>query len=213
MRTTHLALATASALALAASPARAAVVFDTLSGHWESEATLSESLWVAQAFGSGLNNLLTGIKLNLYGGSGTFGVELWDIDSQNKPGSLITTIGNFSSPTTPSQNNVVNISGLNVSINPNSTYYVVVKATSAGGSVNWGSTTSSDQNVSGSPMYSVVYNGGSWGDVDEENPQRMMVEAVPEASTWLAGAFAGLIILGGVARRKLLHRRVSGAAS
>jgi hypothetical protein len=30
----------------------------------------------------------------------------------------------------------------------------------------------------------------------------MMVEAVPEASTWIAGAFAGLALIGGVLRRK-----------
>jgi len=82
---------------------------------------------------------------------------------------------------------------------------VVVRPTS--GNLIWGYTDSESGQGFPSAFSYTVNAGGSWSDPDYNNPQRMMVEAVPEASTWIAGAFAGIVMLAGAARRKWLAHR------
>jgi len=190
---------------LTASTARAGIVIaNNLDQPYGGYAPLSESYWAAQAFFSGSYTALEAVHLNLfYGNNGTFSVQLWDNSGAGgKPGSVVATLASgLANPTTSDTDNVVSITGLNVPINKMSTYYVVVRP-GAGSTLRWGYTLSESGLGFPSAFSYTVNSGGSWSAPSFDDPQRMMVEAVPEASTWIAGAFAGLALIGGALRRK-----------
>jgi len=205
---THL-LAGVVVAVLSLSPVRAGIVIsDNLSQPHAAGVSLSASTWAAQAFFSGSYTALEAVHLNLYGGtSGSFSVQLWDATgASGRPGSVVATLASgLSNPTTTDVDNVISITGLNVPMVKLTTYYVVVRPTS--GNLKWGYTDSESGQGFPSAFSYTVNAGGSWSDPDYNNPQRMMVEAVPEASTWIAGAFAGIVMLAGAARRKWLAHR------
>jgi hypothetical protein len=191
---------------LTASTARAGIVIaDNLNQPYGGFAPLSASVWAAQAFNSGAYTALEAVHLNLFGGNnnGTFSVQLWDNSGdQGRPGSVVATLASgLPVPRTSNTDNVVSITGLNVPITQLTTYYIVVRP-GAGSTLRWGSTSSESGQGFPSAFSHTVNSGGSWSAPSFDDPQRMMVEAVPEASTWIAGAFAGLALIGGALRRK-----------
>jgi len=213
MKTAALLKAGFLAVAVSISPVQAGIVIsDNLNQPHSAGATLSATTWAGQAFFSGAYTALEAVHLNLYGGTaGEFSVQLWNAEGAGgRPGSVVATVASgLSNPTTLDVNNVVSITGLNVPMVKLTTYYIVVRPTS--GIVRWGYT-DSQSGVGFPSAFSYTVNaGGSWSDPDYNDPQRMMVEAVPEASTWIAGAFAGMILLAGVARRKWIARQADPA--
>ncbi len=213
MKTAALLKAALLTAALSVSPVRAGIVIsDNLSQPHAAGITLSSSTWAGQAFFSGAYTALEAVHLNLYGGtSGSFSVQLWNDEGVGgTPGSLVATLASgLANPTTLDVDNVVSITGLNVPMVKLTTYYIVVRPTS--GQVKWGYTSSESGQGFPSAFSYTVNAGGSWSAPDYNDPQRMMVEAVPEASTWIAGAFAGMILLAGVARRKWIARQADTA--
>jgi hypothetical protein len=190
---------------LTASTARAGIVIaNNLDQPFGAGAPLSASTWAAQAFFSGAYTALEAVHLNLFGGNnGTFSVQLWNASGAGgRPGSLVYTLASgLANPTTSDTDNVVSITGLNVPITKMTTYYIVVRP-GAGSTLQWGYTLSeSGLGFPSAFSYTVNY-GSPWSAPSFDDPQRMMVEAVPEASTWIAGAFAGLALIGGALRRK-----------
>jgi hypothetical protein len=190
---------------LTATTARAGIVIaNNLNQPFGGYAPLSESSWAAQAFFSGSYTALEAVHLNLFGGNnGTFSVQLWDNSGAGgRPGSVVATLASgLANPTTFDTENVFSITGLNVPMNKMSTYYVVVRP-GVGSTLRWGFTSSeSGQGFPSAFSYTVNY-GSPWSAPSFDDPQRMTVEAVPEASTWIAGAFAGLALIGGALRRK-----------
>lgn len=215
MKTTVLLRATALAAALCANPLPAGIVIsDNLNQPFAAGALLSPSTWAAQAFFSGPYTALEAVHLNLYNGTegGQFSVQLWDsTGAGGRPGSLVTILASgLSSPTTTDTDNVVSITGLNVPMVKLTSYYVVVRPTS--GQLRWGYTSSESGTGFPSEFSFTQNSGGSWSPPSFDDPQRMMVEAVPEASTWMAGAFAGLVLAGGWARKKWLARQTGSVA-
>jgi len=190
---------------LTASTARAGIVIaNNLDQPFGGGAPLSESVWAAQAFNSGAYTALEAVHLNLFGGNnGTFSVQLWNASGAGgRPGSLVYTLASgLANPTTSDTDNVVSITGLNVPITKLTTYYIVVRP-AAGSTLQWGYTLSESGQGFPSAFSYTGNSGGSWSAPNFDDPQRMMVEAVPEASTWIAGAFAGLALVGGALRRK-----------
>jgi hypothetical protein len=114
---------------------------------------------------------------------------------------VYTLASGLANPTTTDTDNVVSITGLNVPITKMTTYYIVVRP-GAGSTLQWGYTSSESGEGFPSAFSYTGNSGGSWTAPSFDDPQRMMVEAVPEASTWIAGAFAGLALIGGALRRK-----------
>lgn len=197
-------MAGALALLLFTTTGRAGVpIADSLHQPFAASIGLSESTWAGQAFSSGSYTALEAVHLNLYGGNnGTFSVQLWDANgSGGTPGSIVETLASgWANPTTPDTDNVVSITGLNVSITPSTTYYVVVRP-DARSTLRWGYTDSESGTGFPSEFTFTVNSGGAWSSPDLNDPQRMRVEAVPEPSTWAIGALAGLTLA--FARRKL----------
>ena len=216
MKTRHSVLVGTLGLLLLAATARAGIVIaNSLDQPFAASIGLSASTWAGQAFFSGSYTALEAVHLNLYGGSdnGTFSVQLWDATGAGgTPGSVVATLASgLANPTTSDTENVVSITGLNVPMVKLTTYYVVVRP-DAGSTLRWGYTDSESGQGFPSGFTYTVNEGLSWSSPDLNDPQRMMVEAVPEASTWVAGAFAGLALLGGVARRKWVTRKNTVAA-
>lgn len=191
----------------AAYPIHAALVFDTMSGFDRSDSpgSVTEVDWFAQGFSSGPYDKLVSVTLDFDGGgSGQYFVRLYDVDN-DKPGNLVYTLGtgNISDLTGPIT--IENPGGW--TIIPYTDYYIVVGT--GGGSFDWHR--ANGRYGSGPwPATSYKYTtdeGEHWtvegSDVDHF---RMSVEAVPEPSTWITGAFAGLVLVGGWARRKWLAR-------
>jgi len=180
------------------------VIANNLDQPFAASALLSQSTWAGQAFFSGSYTALEAVHLNLYGGNaGTFSIQLWDANGAGgRPGSVVATLASgLANPTTSDTDNVFSITGLNVPMVKLTTYYVVVRP-DTDSNLRWGYTDSESGTGFPSEFSYTLNSGGSWSAPDLNNPQRMMIEAVPEASTWVAGAFAGLALLGGVARRK-----------
>jgi len=197
-------------LLLTTSTGRAGIVIaDSLDQPFAASIGLSESTWAGQAFFSGPYTALEAVHLNLYGGNnGTFSVQLWDANgSGGTPGSIVETLASgWANPSTPDTDNVVSITGLNVSMTPSTTYYVVVRP-DAGSTLRWGYTDSESGTGFPSEFTFTVNSGGTWSSPDLNDPQRMRVEAVPEPSTWAIGVLAGLTLA--FTRRKLtaINRR------
>ncbi|MGA4578768.1 hypothetical protein [Limisphaera sp. VF-2] len=210
MKITALLKATALAAALCAPQLRAGIVIaDNLNQDFAASVELDPTtFWAAQSFFSGSYGALAAVHLNLYSDTeGQYNVELWNASGAGgRPGSMVAVLaGGLSNPITDNEDNVVSITGLNVPITKLRHYYIVVKPLS--GSIHWGYTESTSG--TGFPSRFSYYDvgGGNWSEPSLSDPQRMMVEAVPEASTWLAGAFAGLALAGGWARRKWQARQ------
>lgn len=209
MKTTALLQATALATAFCATQLRAGIVIsDNLNQPFAASAELNPtSYWAAQSFFTGSYGALAAVHLNIYSSTeGQYNVELWNASGDGgRPGSSVAVLASgLSNPITDDTDNVVSITGLNVPVAKLRHYYIVVKPLS--GSINWGYTDSTSG--TGFPSRFSYYDvqSGNWSEPSLTDPQRMMVEAVPEASTWLAGAFAGLVLAGGWARKKWLAR-------
>lgn len=194
----------------AAYPIHAALVFDTMSfDRSDSPGSVTAFDWFAQGFSSGPYDKLVSVTLDFDGGgSGQYFVRLYDVDN-DKPGNLVYTLGtgNISDLTGPIT--IENPGGW--TIIPYTDYYIVVGT--GGGSFDWHR--ANGRYVGSWTALAYTLNGGSdWSLADEDEDHfRMSVEAVPEPSTWITGAFAGLVLVGGWARRKWLARRAENPVS
>ena len=89
-----------------------------------------------------------------------------------------------------------NITGLSRSLIPGATYFIVVRP--VGGHIVWEYTDGHTIPASGftDVFTSSADNGSTWATPDSTNPQRMIIEAVPEPSTWVGIAFLGVLGIG-----------------
>ncbi|MEJ5236891.1 MAG: choice-of-anchor R domain-containing protein [Limisphaera sp.] len=208
MKITRLVKATALVVALCVTPAHAGfIIFDSLNLQHEAGNLLDANTYAAQAFNSGTYTVLQAVRLNVYydeqeGAPGNFDVVLRAATGQDgRPGSVVATLATgLPNPSSTDLNNIVSILGLNVSMSPNTTYYVAVQPNS--GAFRWGYTSS--ENGVGLPSgWSYSQDAGTtWTAPDQEDPQRMMIEAVPEPSTWMAGSVALIAFLSMAIQRR-----------
>ncbi len=161
------------------------VLMDNLDGSFAGDFTFpdfDDSVWAAQSFNSGYNNLLTQVELNLRQlapGTGTFFVNLYDASSPGVPGNRmpggILASNRAVSSLGTKENATLTISSLSVLLTKNTEYFIVVGAEAPDVSgLLW---SYSSAQVPGS-SYNLTYDQGiNWQTPDDRYPQRMRIES------------------------------------
>ena len=216
--TSILTVAVAIALALSAAPSRAElIVFDNLSaGSPDGSALVSNSQWLAQSFSTtSAGFTLSGVALRLWNDSGTSGnfeLQVWDArGASGRPGAQVGSAiyTGLAQALGSGYGSLLTVSGLNVTLVPDTTYYMLAAGTSLAditsfstypGTLSWDATS-----VVTSPAYGTANSGVNW--ISEAANQYMKVTAasapIPEPGTWAAMAiFAGGAAYAGWRRRR-----------
>jgi hypothetical protein len=171
---------------------------------------------IAQSFQTSANiTRLTEVHINLFkyeAGSptGTFYVDLWGFNNTTQlPTSLITNIGSGNIESLPTNvDNVVSFTGLNIAVNPNTDYYIIVRVISGSSDIEyfaWGyyCTPGGGGGLDPDTYYTYSSDGGSSWDPDPPetvDPQRMRIvgvgQLIPTLTEWgiisLSVIFAGI---------------------
>jgi hypothetical protein len=202
------------ALTLPGAPARAEIIlFDNLqAGSPNGSFGVSNSQWTAQSFATTTAGFVlskVGVRLwNVNGTGGNFEIQVWDaLGANGRPGSqvgaavytgLAQDLGN-------AYGSLLSVSGLNVTLAPDTTYYLVAAGTDLAvvpddffgprpGQLYWDAT-----NVLTSSASDTNDSGASWNGPFTQNLYAK-VTAIPEPST-CAMALTGLACSGHLARR------------
>jgi hypothetical protein len=200
----RLALPLVVALALPGPPAWAgAILFDNLSaGSPNGSFGVSNTQWTAQSFATTTAGFIldeVSIRLwNLNGTSGNFEIQVWDaLGAGGRPGAQVgaAVYTGLAEDLGSSSGSLLAVSGLNFTLTPDTTYYLVAAGTSLTdipddffsipGTLYWDAT-----DVVTSPSYGTGNSGAGWNGPFSQNLY-MKVTAVPEPSTY-AMALAGL---------------------
>lgn len=208
------------ALALSAAPARAAIIlFDNLAaGSPNGSFGVSNSQWSAQSFSTTSSGLiLSEVALRLWnqnGTSGNFELQVWDaLGASGRPGAQV----GLAIYTGLAENlgsvygSLLTVSGLNFTLVPDTTYYMVAAGTSLAdvpggrgprpGTLYWDAT-----NVLNSDAYNTSNSGVSWNGPYSQNLYLKVTAAsaaVPEPGTWGAAA----LLVGGAAFARWRKRK------
>jgi hypothetical protein len=187
-----------------------AILFDNLSaGSPNGSYTVSNTQWVAQSFSTTNESfILSDIRLRLWnqnGTNGNFEIQIWDaLGTSGSPGSQVgTTIYTGLAQNLSSEyGGLLEASGLNVTLAPNTEYYLLAKGTTLAdipnfegaspGSLYWDAT-----DINASATYDTI--GSGWiGPLSQD--MYMEVTAVPEPTTY--GLVLCTISLAALRRRK-----------
>jgi hypothetical protein len=208
------------ALALSGAPARAAIIlFDNLpAGSPNGSFGVSNTQWSAQSFSTTTSGfILSEVALRLWnqnGTSGNFEIQVWDaLGTSGRPGAqvgaavytgLAQDLGN-------TEGSLLTVSGLNFTLVPDTTYYLVAAGTSLAdipgrfgtqpGQLYWDAT-----DVLTSPTYDTGDSGANWNGPFTQNLYLKVTAAsaaVPEPGTWATAA----LLVGGAAFMRWRKRR------
>ena len=148
----------------------------------------TSSLTVAQSFLTTESAVITSVSLDLANpsGTGTLTVSLWD-SASSVPNSQIAVLGTIPDASISGAYETKTLSGLHVSLTPNTLYYVV--ASNSSGAVLWGS----DGSVLPGSIGFALYSGGSWSGPLTSSTAALTVSSVPEPQAFVGVAGLGLL--------------------
>jgi len=194
---------------------------DILYNNWTSvtgETQALDGTYLAQSFNTGATaETLTSVSVMIRtlgaSPSNTYSMLLYGSNGSNKPGALLTTIGQktLGAGVSPTQNTTLPNTDLTFTTSnilaSDSQYFVVLKVdnTTSGDGMFWKNSTSTptnDINITPTPSYYsfASSNGTNWAASIGTN-YNMVVTAVPEPSTSILGAI-GVMTMAYVAKRK-----------
>lgn len=165
---------------------------------------------VAQGFttsaaGYIINNISVMLKQdNAASPDGTINFSIYTADGTGgAPNTLVSSISTVATTALPTSNaSSYTLNSLNVTLSPNTTYYLVLTSTSTlGNGAAWGYTNST--NGTGFPSNQSIYSSSAWSAPSTSFPQLMQISAVPEPSTYaLAVLSIGTLAFARNQRRK-----------
>jgi hypothetical protein len=171
---------------------------------------------IAQSFQTSNNtNRINEVHLNLYQdgtSSGTFWVELWGFNTgTNEPSGFIVSIGSGnigSLPTNPE--NTFSYTGLNISVNPNTNYYIVIRVGGSGYSgFSWGYHLADDFDYDTFFSY-YIEEDDLWRTPTTDEANRMIVvgnsSSIPTLNEW--GIISMIILFAGIGIWFVLRRNL-----
>jgi len=207
------------ALVVSAAPAQAAIIFNNLAagspnGSWG----VSNSQWSAQSFSTTSSGfILSEVALRLWnqnGTSGNFELQVWDaLGASGRPGAQVGSAiyTGLAENLGSEEGSLLTVSGLNVTLVPDTTYYMVAAGTSLAdipdddfpmpGTLYWDAT-----DVLTSPAYDTSNSGVDWNGPYSQNLYLKVTAAsaaVPEPGTWAAAA----LLVGGAAFARWRKRK------
>jgi hypothetical protein len=210
------------ALALSAAPSRAElIVFDNLAaGSPNGSFGVSNSRWVTQSFSTTSSGfILSEVALRLWnqnGTSGNFELQVWDaLGASGRPGAQVGSAiyTGLAENLHSEYGSLLTVSGLNVTLVPDTAYYLVAAGANLAdvpgpgsfgprpGTLYWDAT-----DVVTSPAYDTGDSGGNWRGPFSQNLYMKVTAAsapIPEPGTWAAMAiFAGGAAYAGWRRRR-----------
>ena len=174
---------------------------------------ISNTQWAAQSFATTTEGfILDAVSIRLWnqnGTSGNFEIQVWDaLGTGGRPGAQVGTAvyTGLAQNLGSSSGSPLAVSGLNFTLAPSTSYYLVAAGTSLAdipdeefprpGTLYWDAT-----NVVTSPAYDTSNSGDSWNGPFSQNLY-MKVTAVPEPSTYAACAGAAVLGLAFWRRRR-----------
>ncbi|MFM8494280.1 MAG: PEP-CTERM sorting domain-containing protein [Planctomycetia bacterium] len=184
------------AIGSAACPVARAVPVDLANNLAEASAgylDLFGGLWSAQGFATTATDSTIGavtVPMRRDPGVTSGALQLFIYDATGdggRPGSSVTgetAVGSFLFDAVPTTTANVTFTGLNLSLNPSTNYFVVLKTPGlVGGSFRWDYTNSTGGLGFPSPFAGSLDSGASWFTPSLTDPQQMQVVAVPEPAT------------------------------
>ncbi len=209
------------ALALSGAPARAAIIlFDNLAaGSPNGSYGVSNTQWSAQSFSTTTSGfVLSEVALrlwNLNGTSGNFEIQVWDaLGISGRPGAQVgaALYTGLAQDLGSTYGSLLTVSGLNFTLVPDTTYYLVAAGTGLAdipddpfppspGQLYWDAT-----DVVTSPTYDTGDSGANWNGPFTQNLYLKVTAAsaaVPEPGTWATAA----LLVGGAAFMRWRKRR------
>jgi len=136
---------------------------------------------------------------------GTLNFSIYSADGTGgTPNTLVSSISTVATSALPTSSaSVYSLNSLNVTLSPNTSYYLVLTSTSTlGNGAAWGYTNST--NGTGFPSNQSIYSSSSWSAPSTSFPQMMQISAVPEPSTYaLAVLSIGTLAFARKQRRKV----------
>ncbi len=203
------------AIGSAACPVARAVPVDLANNLAEASAgylDLFGGLWPAQGFATtAIDATISAVTVPMRRDpgvtSGASQLFIYDAGGEGgRPGSSITgetAVGSLPLNVVPTTTSNVTFTGLNLSLSPSTSYFVVLKTPGlVGGSFRWDYTSSTGGLGFPSPFASSLDSGASWFTPSLTDPQQMQFVAVPEPATY-ALAFVALACGGyAVVRRR-----------
>lgn len=215
----HWALPLLIALALSAVSARAEIIFNNLAaGSPNGSFMVSNSQWSAQSFSTTSSGfILSEVALQLWnanGTSGNFELQVWDaLGASGRPGAQVGSAiyTGLAENLGSEYGSLLTVSGLNVTLLPDTAYYLVAAGASLAdvpnrrgsdpGELYWDAT-----DVFTSPVYDTNNGGGDWNGPYSQNLYLKVTAAsaaVPEPGTWAAAA----LLVGGAAFARWRKRK------
>ncbi|MBI1323326.1 PEP-CTERM sorting domain-containing protein [bacterium] len=184
------------------------VLFDNLAQSSNGYSGVENTVWPAQAFTTtSTGHTLSEVSVSLWNNSGTTGgfqIEIWDATGAGGiPGAQVgdAIYSGLAEDLSSSSGNSLTVSGLNVTLTANITYYVVVRGTSLTGipeppfgeipgGLAWDSS-----GTDTTAKYITSDSGSSWIGPFNNSNQYMSVVAVPEPSTLAFACLGGLTLI------------------
>lgn len=187
------------------------VLADNLAQTFDGTVNLQNSVFIAQSFQTNsLGSTLTDVSLRLFNSSGTTGafeLQVWDsTGTGGRPGAQVGSafysgLAENLGTTLPG---LLAVTGLNVPLVANRTYYIVARGVSLTevdlggdlfpGYLSWSSTPSSGGTGFPAAKWTSADSGASWVGPFTGYNYGMRIVAVPEPSTWaLAGLSSGVL--------------------
>ncbi len=167
----------------------------TLSG--QVSKNFSEPLGIAQSFSYSSNFTLTGINLNLFYTGSTASNYTVSLYTNGLSGTRTTLgTGSWTASTNKNSSNVVSISGLNISMLMNTTYWIGVSTDRLGAARNWSTFNNKFGNGTSYTDTATTTNGTSWTTVAGSSANAMGMEIlgtvapVPEPGTLILSSLA-----------------------
>ena len=205
------------AAALAASPAPAGLIYDSLSAGSQYFNTSGGGNGQSQSFtttatGSTITSVVLKLSNNYPQPPGNYSVSIWGSDAvSHAPTAQVATVYSGSMSNLPNTLGLVTYSGLNIALTPLTSYYMAVFTDPAGGGIAWSASGYSVGDLGNTSQYYSNYNYGSssWSTPlsSANNPRIMEITAtaaaVPEIDP--AGASSVLALVAGALG--LLERR------
>jgi len=172
---------------------------------------VSNTQWVSQSFTTTTaGSTLTGVSLRLFnnsGTTGTFALQIWNSEGTGgRPGAQVGSsfYSGLAQNLSSSGPGLLEVTGLNVTLAANRTYYIIARGESLTdvdlggdlfpGSLAWSATASSGGTGFPAAKWASINSGASWNGPFTGYNYGMRIVAVPEPSTWaLAGLSSGVL--------------------